>query len=578
MGGEPGDMTPIAAGAAPPAADELLATVIRRTRGSVEVRLPSAVAKAAVEKLFEWYRVAPIDVVTEERELVDVDAPPGSWLVVVPAAHPGVGQIFPAALLREAPVVISADGSYARGIVLPRDHLVVGPRIVSTVKHATAAVAPLDESGLPKPWVPVKERWQALADRGDDHDVVLGPLPEIEPYAESDVESQADSGESIGLSDEAVRELYARLLAQLGWQEIPLRIQRTAKVNHGFVTGRIHFTHARGEATAIAVTLCPNADRAEVAATLTHELAHAVAKGSGHGRAFKEALVGLAEAVWGRAYLAGARGALDQRYSLVDGWVATGIRASIRVAEPPTPTDRGEADLAAAVRRIQKLRTLAADQPGTPEAVSATAKANDLVVILGLGTYHVKLPVQQGEQLCDCWILIGRGQRWKARVAFGIAEYCAVFALRQASRGGMHLFGRHADLVTAEYLWAVCTESIERRWAAHLEASRASATKRPRGWVQRERSSFLHSAVDGLLAKLEGARSTAFLREETREIAVQVEEFARAEHDKRGMGWRGGSRQSHSYNAAGYEAGRSLSLANGVGSAAGPAGLIGHRE
>lgn len=196
----------------------------------------------------------------------------------------------------------------------------------------------------------------------------------------------------------------------------------------------------------------------------------------------------------------------------------------------------------------------------------------------GLGAYRVALPADVGDALCDQWILIGKRNPWKATVAFAVAEFCDVFALESTGYGGMHLFGRHADLVTAEYLITVATERIASRCQQHLKRWRARHPGYPRGFALSERTSFLHSAASGLKATLQAAkgqsdREAPGPRAEGAALRA-AEAFAFAEHDKRGSRWGGGGVLRHAHNDAGYEAGRSLTLSKGVEGRARPAGLI----
>ncbi|MEZ4470591.1 MAG: hypothetical protein R3F60_07280 [bacterium] len=419
--------------------------------------LPEATAEAGIVAFFAAWRVLGVTTTQDAAQVAAQGATlaSGQWAILVPhTAMRVLDRVLPPterARVHAGPtrlVIVQPAGSLRLKAPARR-------RLLAACDRAR----PLQPNGLPFPWVPPPTPTAPLGRPADEDDVTLDPG---EPGDATDVE--------------AVQRLFTDLCGQLALRPIPLVVRQGSVNKQGFVTGRVHLRRD-GQPVRVVVTLCPNADEAEVAATLIHELAHVLSGERGHGPAFLRCLIQGAERVWGAAWFAPARTAAS--HELVDAWIACGIRAHLTGGRPPAPVHPDEAQVAVVVRRIQKLRALAADQQGRPEGRLAAATANDLIVTHGLGAYRVALPADLGDALCDVWILIGSRATWKARICFAIAEFCGVFALESSQHGGMHLFGRHADVVVAEYLHAVATAGIERRCEAHLDAWRREHPRRP---------------------------------------------------------------------------------------------------
>ena len=329
----------------------------------------------------------------------------------------------------------------------------------------------------------------------------------------------------------------------------------------------------------VRLEVCPNSDLAEVAATLVHELAHPLSRTTDHGTRFKRTAAELAAAVWGAPHLAEAARQVPERHAVVDAWLATGIRAADSGNPPPLPQTGDDGNTARVVSLIRKLRALAADQPGEPEAVAATARANDLTTIYGLAGYEVRLDHGIDEQMVDRWVALERRKVWKRTLAHEVAGFCGVFSLAMARESRMHFFGRYRDVVAAEYLHGVAEASIERQCEAHLAAWRQAAP-RPPGAMTRERTSFSDSAVRAFAAKLREIREEERTRaraapdspearafELARGDRERAKEFARVEHDKRGQGWGSGRGKAIHHNEDGWEAGRAIPVVQGIDAA-----------
>ena len=400
----------------------------------------------------------------------------------------------------------------------------------------------LDERGCPLPWVPPVRPTEALLPGSDDEDLVLQGTP-----------PPGDPG------DPWLIELFDRLRALAGLPDFQLLVDPAPPPRRGLCTGRVWVLD--GRPAWVWLSPCPNSDRAEVAATLAHELVHPLTGGR-HDRAFKETLLGLAEAAWGPEFFQHAQA--TRPYGEVDRWVVTGIRAALAGRPPPAPKTSDEGDTARLVTRIRKLHALAASQPGQPEAVAASARANDLITLYGLGGYQVQLDAGIDEQMVDRWVLLRPRVVWQRHLAHAIARFFGVFSLSMARYGRMHFFGRHADVVATAYLVEVTLEAIERGAEAHLAAWKAER-RRPRGASRRERVAFCGSATVAFSRKLAGMKD-----ERAREAILEAEDFAGVEHQRRGLRWSSARRTTVTHNEAGVRLGESLEVLRGVASAKGP--------
>lgn len=242
----------------------------------------------------------------------------------------------------------------------------------------------------------------------------------------------------------------------------------------------------------------------------------------------------------------------------VDRWIASGIRARLKGADPPLPKTSNDGNTARLVTRIRKLHNLADAQQGEPEGVAAAARANDLITIYGLGGYQVEIAAALDDQMVDRWVLVAKRQRWQRFLAHAIARFFGVFSLQMAAQGRIHFFGRHADVVATAWLVDVTMEGILRACDDHIAAWKAQE-RRTSGQVRSERSSFCGSATVAFSERL------IALREDRADQARgQAEAFAGVEHDKRGIRWGRARRATVTHNAAGVETGNRLPIVRGM--------------
>ncbi|MBM4321618.1 MAG: DUF2786 domain-containing protein, partial [Deltaproteobacteria bacterium] len=380
-----------------PAAQQL-AELVRLPFGQ-GVRLPPAFARAAVERFFMSkfrYKVAviegPCGPEQTGRPLAE-----GEWALLIP-------ELFRSSV---RPLVGGSPVHTLTGRVhvYPRHAVQLEPRYVRWLLVALEKVKPeeLDAEGLPYPWVPPTARTERLGGGDpDEADVEIVPaaaaLPPLEPAVPVTTPPT--------FPDERIRAWFDELSRLAGFPGLALHLVRGADNKLGFTAGRIWLDRRLGPLRVRLVT-CPNADPAEIQSTIVHELGHALSRGPGHSEAFKLAMIGLAARRWGDRWFAEAQAQAGERYALVDRWVACGIRAAERTeGVPPALRDTADEQLLRVVTRIRRLRELAADQQGLPEAIAATAMANDLVVLHGLSQHGVRVAAVDEDQLCDRWILI----------------------------------------------------------------------------------------------------------------------------------------------------------------------------
>ncbi len=395
---------------------------------------------------------------------------------------------------------------------------------------------------LPEPWCPPTPPVEALGVEGSqEHDAI-----------------EVASLERVGGTAPAwVIEEAGRLARLLGLStDFELLVEPALQARRGFCRGRVWMRG--GQPLRIWLSPCPNGDRAELLATLIHELAHP-ASGAGHDPAFRRALLDGAQRGWGPESFVSASAKASTPE--LDRWIASGVRAALAGKPPPVPRTCDSGDTARVVTRIRKLHALAAAQVGQPEAVAATARANELVTTYGLGGYQVEIEAGIDEQMVDRWVPLAPRKVWQRQLAHGLARYFGVFSLAMARASRMHFFGRHADVVATAWLLEVCIEKIQRACEAHIRDWKG-ARLRSSGEGRAERTAYCDNAVWAFRRKLEGIAELEL--DDSGDALEAAEDFAWAEHDKRGQRWSSGRGKRVRHHAAGQALGRSLEVVRGV--------------
>jgi hypothetical protein len=541
----------------PPAAREL-ATVVPRRSGRL-VQLPARFARAAVERLLGVCR-APGDLVEGPgaEHLVGRPLLANEWAIRLGPRAWGP-QLFGREVRRYAGFEVHVLAKYE--VALPAAQ---ARWLLQALEHVKPVETEPD--GRPLAWVAEEYETERLRAAGvEDDDAVLvddGALPETVP------DDTVEGAET--LSNKEIRDWFAELATAAGFVPPPLSLTRGTENKLGFTTGRVWF-RADYVPLRVHLTTCPNADLAEVLATIVHELAHPLARSRAHGEEFRRALLALAERRWGERWFVEARGRMGEGLPTLDYWVATGIRAALRQAAPPVARAGDDGQMARIVTKIRKLRELAADQLGLPEAIAATATANDLVTTYGLGSYAVRIDARIQDQMIDRWLVLDDSAVWKRVLVHAIAAANDVFSLSVKSKSGLHLFGRFADIVQVEYLFSISAARIARECERHLAAWK-SARPRLAGETLRERTAFCDSAVRAFERKLRQIADDEVPshRGGSSRGLEAAEAFALAEHEKRGMSWGSGGKRVTRENAAGAEVGRSLEVVRGLSTTGGP--------
>ncbi len=526
------------------------------------VSLPSQFATQAVLEFFKYFRASGIlienEMATGTRKW---PLPETEWAFSVTLSE------FILPIPASFALIQGGPASY----VFPKHCVIVTTlSAANQLLRSLEAVKPkkTDVEGRFLPWVPVRKpvrRLDEMASRDDDATLIpdAKALPAEEPVSEAEFSS---------ITDQDIRQEFENLARALGFDTpLPLILIRGDEHRYGFTTGSVYY-NSDYRIRRIRLVTCPNSDLAEILATAVHELAHPASRTRIHGLEFKRTLVDLASRFWGSSWFDGARERLDGPYPVIDYWIATGIRSALVHGEPPLAKRGDDGQMARIVTKIRKLRELAKDQIGTPEGITATAMANDLITLYGLESYSVQIDAAIDDQMIDQWLLLADSGVWRQTLVSSLCKYCDVFALLNRHENQMHLFGFYSDIIAAEYLYNISTERILRECQAHLERWKRDNAPGP-GATTRERTSFCVAAVDAFSERLE-----ALARHEAEDGAAKshpmtarprAEGFAAEEFAKRGLRWSRGSPRYIRVNEAGSEVGRSLEIVRGVSSTTG---------
>jgi hypothetical protein len=351
----------------------------------------------------------------------------------------------------------------------------------------------------PEPWAPATSATVRLGREENPGDVTSGEpqnLPPSDPVG-------ADLG---GRIHEVAGFLCNVSGVTLEEGALVIRQGRTHK--RGFVTGRVWYEQGQPRAAIqrLVLTTCPNSDDAEIFTALVHEFAHAVAPERGHHTEFKQACKDLASEVWGWLYFTEVD--VAEPSATVDGWIACGIRAAMCGGTRPARRKYAMEQQVSIIRRVLKLRRLAEDVVGTPEGISATAMANGIVTLWGLGDVRADIPEGVGDEMCDRYTFIGHRQKWRRQVAWAVGSFFDLYVLSQAKQGTMHWFGKNSAVEAGIHLFRVAEAHIERRLKDHMEEWDGQG--RPNGLHGRsEATNFRYSAAKSFKVKLTGLKAEA---------------------------------------------------------------------
>lgn len=559
----------------------LLGTIQKQHRGS-EVKLPPELAESVVISYFDRLNIS-CQFLSPEAYQGQGLPPLGEdmWCFAL-KHHPTLFEhYFPHHVLAKTlPVTLS--GQVYEIFIFPKHTLLVqSDKAKSFLLRLERYKETMfrDERDLPLAWSAVQSPTISLEQSTsvESEETETCCVNESLPNQEDVVLEESETVCEFCIPREDIVAEFERIRKHVGLSSFPFELYHQAKHCNGYVSGKVKINRENSPVSMMLV-VCPNADFAEIAATLVHEFAHIFSEVNNHNHSFKKRMVELASALYGDHYFVEPRKRLDESYRILDMWIATGIRAKLRGQEPPVAKDFDEQLTASVVSRIQKMRALAASQPGTPEAITATGIANTQITLYQLGSYQIRLDVNLDESMVDRWISVGKNVRWKRELGFDVADFCNVFALARPDQGWMHFFGKHRDIVATEYLYHVCLEHIERKCEQYIKEWKTTIWWKPSsGEVRSEKTSFCASAVRGISDKMKEIREIERLEAQlspdsseargyrlTSEDLRKAEAFSAQEHVKRGMGWSHESSYSHTHNSSGYEAGQDVSLHAGV--------------
>lgn len=543
-------------------ASQTLAEVERLNNHIDRLRLPPRFAKATLERYVQ--RLDPVARVIygpADHIALGITLLPTEWaLELAYEALPHLGLGVTSRSVSKRPRAL---------LVYDRDTLFVRRPYTAYLLRVLEKAKPeeLDADGRPLPWI-APQAQAASRDEVVDAELVGDDTP-LPRRSSRDADADRAPHTEGTLDDTTLARWHETLCRAAGLSPLPeLELVRAGVNQQGFAAGRVWFV-PDGRVRRIRVTTCPNSDLAEVLATLCHELAHPLARSARHDAPMKAALLSLCQRQFGARYFAHAATLSPaERMSVLDAWVATGIRAALRGGDPPAPKDTDDAQMARAMGKIRKLRQLAKDQLGRPEGVAATAAANDLATLYGLTHHQLDGQEVDEDRVVDRFVVMPDGAVWRRLLAHDVAGYFDVFALSQPGVGRMHFFGAYADVVGAEYLYAVSARRIERECEAHIKSWKARRGKTTSAETRKEKTSFCDSAAVAFGRKLKGYREDPDgIGQTSRPLSERLEraeEVARAEHARRGSGWSSSGTKTYRQNEAGLAVGASMEVLHGV--------------
>lgn len=234
------------------------------------------------------------------------------------------------------------------------------------------------------------------------------------------------------------------------------------------------------------------------------------------------------------------------------------------------------------VAKIIKILALAEDQKGTSEGEVAARLAARMMRDHAISIADLQDVSTDSDPLMESAIDVGR-VTWRASLAWALAEHCNCAALRatvttsvrvvetgdglyRAKRVGsqtasMRLFGHKTDIEVCQYLYDICERQVEeacKKW------------KKDRGGASySEGQAFREAAVTGLNAKLHSIRRAESSGDSDAGTAIMVRRKEEAAVFMRSVvttigRYRGGSTGSYDAKAAGFAAGKEISLRAGV--------------
>jgi hypothetical protein len=210
-----------------------------------------------------------------------------------------------------------------------------------------------------------------------------------------------------------------------------------------------------------------------------------------------------------------------------------------------------------ALARVRKLLRLARDQAGLPEGEAARARADAILLELGLQMGALELAGDDAAFTHRAFAL-GEAEPWRRALIDAIADYFDCTALFEKNAKQVETFGPEHLLPHLEYVYVVYVMQLRDAWLRHVQDLRDADTWD--AWNRRQqldaRAAFCNSFSLGVKERLTADRQ----RERTQEPALWAQSQEQRKQLDRwmrqgGVRWRGPSGGVGAGSTHGYQAG-----------------------
>lgn len=218
------------------------------------------------------------------------------------------------------------------------------------------------------------------------------------------------------------------------------------------------------------------------------------------------------------------------------------------------------------IAKIEKLLRLSRDQDGTPEGETAARLASRMMAAHAIDMANIDLDKQAEDDPMERQDMKVRSSVWRRQLANVLAQHCncrTAYTSNQFSGQHIYMYGHRTDIELLRYLYDICERQIEesaRRYVNSMGDWYSRGEKKSLG------NDFRRSAVVGLRTKLDEIRKET-KQENTEGFALVIGRKQRVnDWVNENYTFTNGSSSKYHHNAAGYSAGRRVSLSAGVGS------------
>ena len=233
----------------------------------------------------------------------------------------------------------------------------------------------------------------------------------------------------------------------------------------------------------------------------------------------------------------------------------------------------GAADRIAA--RIVKALATARDQGGTPEGETAARIAQAMMDEHALSMADLDTASREEQDpLAMERVDVGDSSMWRRSLMGIVARHCTLRSLYTEGSTKMKLFGHAHDIAVASYLFDVIARQVQQGADKHMRGLKNVTS----GEARSAHNAFACSAVRGVkekLAEMAAAKVKAAGPAGTA-LALQDREARMLAFFERAKGnTSSGAGMVRNHSAAGYQAGKNVSIHAGVGAPAGMRALGG---